>query len=185
MGSGGVDAPPQRGARRARRGRGGRSRPARWACRGAADDRSVDIRHHHRTACRRPGAVPPSRHRLASRRTPAVARRAARRTRRHRHLRRAIRCGATTDPSVEPMGRGQVRGVRASFRRHQRAVVRRRRAERRTLRTLRVRRCDPRQRGAGREVSRSACRPRTPSCDVRRAPSRRGPGRRTRRSGAV
>ena len=84
-------------------------------------------------------AAPRRRHRarLAPRRAPAVDALPARRARRHRDVRRAVRGGAAADARLDVVGRRQVRGVRPPLRRRRRAGLRRRRAQRRSLRPRR------------------------------------------------
>ena len=104
------------------------------------------------------------RHRLARGRAAAVAGVPARRARRRRRLRHPVRHVAPPDAPAHAVGRRQVRGVRPPLRRPRRAVVRRRRAQRRPLRP---RRCSDGARArvslaARRQVPRPDRRPRPP-----------------------
>ena len=83
--------------------------------------------------------------RLAPRGAPAVAGVPARRAHRGGDLRRAVRRGQAPDARLDVVGRRQVRGLRPPLRRRLRALVRRRRAQRWSLRARRVRRRRARQ----------------------------------------
>ena len=85
------------------------------------------------------------------------------------------------DPPQLAVGRGEVRGVRPPLRRPRRAVVGRRRAQRRPLRPRPVRRRRARLAAARREVPRPDGRPRPPPLHDQRPAARSRPARRAPR----
>ncbi len=122
--------------------------------------------------------------RLAARRAPVVDGVPGRRTRRRRDVRHPVRCGRASDPPVESVGRGQVRGVCASLRRRCRTRLRCGDPQHRSLRAQRFRRRRQGEPREGSELPRPPRRSRTPRGDAGDPSTRCGAGRRARCSGA-
>ena len=135
----------------------------------------------------RAGSRPPRRARrarLAALRAPAVDGVPARRPGRHRDVRHPVRFRRPSDPPVDVMGRGQVRGVRPPLRRRRRTRLRRRRAQRRALRPRPVRRRRPGQPRPGRPVPGPRPGQGSPRDHDQPVPARAGARRRGRRGRA-